>query len=92
MGVIRGDPTMQRVCAVAVRMPPAGLEYLDARMGVVIGSDYPGQPSLLGLHRLRPCALAFAAGVRPIMPHLTQKPGEEHQGSQNKTNATANPT
>lgn len=92
MGVIRGDTTMQRVGTIAVRVPPAGLEDLDTGMSAVIGADGPGQPSLFTLHRLNPCALAFAAGMRPIMPHLTQKPGEEHQGSQKAANATANPT
>lgn len=71
MGVIRGDTAVQRVGAIAVRVPPAGLEDLDTGVSVVIAGDGPGQPSLFSLHRLNPRALAFAAGVRPIMPHLT---------------------
>jgi hypothetical protein len=30
--------------------------------------------------------------VRPVMPCLPQKPGEEHQASQQAADATANPT
>jgi hypothetical protein len=92
MGVISGDPTMQRVGAIAVRVPPAGLKDLDTCVSVVIAGDGPGQPGPFSLHRLHPCALAFAAGVRPVMPCLPQKPGEEHQASQQAADATANPT
>lgn len=92
MGMIRGYPTMQRAGAIAMRVPPAGLEGLDTGVSVVIAGDGPGQPGLFSLHRLHPGTLAFAAGMRPIMPHLAQKPGEEHQGSQKAANATANPT
>ncbi len=83
---------MQRVGAIAVRVPPAGLEDVDTGMSVAIAGVGPGQPGLFSLHRLNPCALAVTAGVRPIMPCLPQKPGEEHQDSQKAADATANPT
>lgn len=92
MGVIRGGPTMQRVGPIAVRVPMTGTEDLDTGVSVVIAGAGPGQPGLFSLHRLHPCALAFATGMRPIMPHLTQEPGEEHQGSQKAADAAANPT
>lgn len=91
MGVIRGDATMQGVGAIAMRMPAASLEDLDTGERLAIAGERPRQPGLFGLHRLHPGALAFAAGMRPIMPHLPQKPGEEHQGRQKAANATVNP-
>ena len=83
MDMIRCKPILLTVRAIVVRMLWAGGEYLYARPRLDLGlSGGRVQPSLFGLHRLRPSPLAFACAVRPIMPDLPQKPCEKHQGSE----------
>lgn len=91
MGVVGDDGGMQRIGAIAMRVPVAGIEDLDTGVSLVIAPDGRCQPGPFRLHRLHPGALAFAAGMRPVMSSLPHEPGEEHQGSQEAANATANP-
>lgn len=91
MGVVRRQSILMIVSAITVRVPEAGAEHDYVRFSIAIGQSCATQPGPFGFQRRRPGTMAVAIAMRPIMSGLPQEPGQEHQGSQGATDATANP-
>ena len=90
MGMV-GQKAVRPIMLVrrAVAMAVAAFSTKDLHRGVRGVGGAASEPLALGLKRGKPRSRWVGAGaMRPGMPNLAQKPGQEHQGREHKPNTT----